>query len=124
MYRAFARRDVGALLANVDENMRVHDRKVHPEAAVYEGREGFLRFAETDWAAFDEVAYEPQDFVEVGDYVVVQIKQRGMGKGSELGVQETIVNVWRLRDGRCVELRNYTTMDEAMAAITGRTDSP
>ena len=123
MYRAFASRDVGALLANVDEGMRVYDRPEHPEAAVYEGREGFLRFAKSDWAAFDEVAYEPQDFLATGDHVVVPIKQRGRGRGSELGVEATIVNVWKLRDGRCVELRNYTTMDEAMAELRGRTDS-
>ena len=87
------------------------------EASVYEGPEGFLRFAETDWAAFDEVSYEPQDFLARGPYVVVPIKQSGRGKGSALGVEESIVNVWKLRDGKCVELRNYSTIDEALASL-------
>lgn len=117
MYEAFARRDQATLVSHLDPAMRVYDRPLHPEASVYEGVEGFLRFAVTDWAAFDEVSYEPQDFLARGAYVVVPIKQRGRGKGSALGVEESIVNVWKLRDGRCVELRNYSTLDEALQAI-------
>ena len=117
MYVAFARRDLETLISHLDPAMRVHDRSVHPEASVYEGHEGFLRFAQTDWAAFDDVTYEPQEFVAHGAYVVVPIKQGGRGKGSALGVEESIVNVWKLRDGKCVELRNYSTIDEALAAV-------
>lgn len=117
MYEAFAGGDRATLVSHLDPAMRVYDRPVHPEASVYEGREGFLRFAQTDWGAFDEVSYEPQDFLARGAYVVVPIKQSGRGKGSALGVEESIVNVWKLRAGKCVELRNYSTIDEALAAV-------
>jgi ketosteroid isomerase-like protein len=117
MYTAFARGDRATLLSHLDPAMRVYDRPVHPEASVYEGLEGFLRFAETDWEAFEEVTYEPQDFVAKGAYVVVPITQGGRGKGSALGVEESIVNVWKLRGGKCVELRNYSTMGEALEAV-------
>ncbi len=117
MYEAFARRDRATLVSHLDPAMRVYVRPVHPEASVYEGPEGFLRFAQTDWGAFDEVTYEPQDFVVRGAYVVVPIRQSGRGKGSSLGVEESIVNVWKLRGGKCVELRNYSTIDEALEAV-------
>jgi ketosteroid isomerase-like protein len=117
MYTAFAEGDREALLARIDPAITVHDRPHHPDASVYEGREGFLRFADSDWAAFDEVIYEPQDFVASGDYVIVLITQSGRGKGSEVAIEETIVNLWKLRAGKCVELRIYSTMDEALAAI-------
>jgi hypothetical protein len=68
-------------------------------------------------AAFDEVNYEPQEFLARGPYVVVPIRQSGTGKGSALGVEESIVNVWKLRDGKCIELRNYSTIDEALASL-------
>jgi hypothetical protein len=99
MYDAFARRDRATMVSHLDPEIRVYDRPVHPESSVYEGSEGFLRFAETDWAAFDEVTYEPQEFVAMGEYVIVPIK------------------VWKLRDAKCVELRNYSTIDEALAAV-------
>jgi ketosteroid isomerase-like protein len=117
MYDAFASHDRETLVSHLDPEMRVYDRAVHPDATVYEGADGFLRFAETDWDAFDEVRYEPQDFVAHGAYVVVPIKQGGRVKGSAHGVEESIVNVWKLRQGRCVELRNYSTMGEALEAI-------
>jgi ketosteroid isomerase-like protein len=119
MYAAFASRDRATLLLHLDAAIRVYDRSVHPEASVWEGRQGFLRFAETDWEAFEEVTYEPQDFVARGAYVVVPIKQGGRGKGSALGVEERIVNVWKLRGGKCVELRNYSTIEEALEAVAG-----
>jgi len=117
MYAAFARHDEEALVAYVDPAVTVHDRHEHPEASVYEGRDGFLRFTRTDRAAFDEVRYEPKEFIERGPYVIVPITQRGRGKGSAVGIEESIVNVWRLRDGRCVELRIYSTLDEALSSI-------
>jgi ketosteroid isomerase-like protein len=117
MYEAFGRHDQETLVSHLDPSMRVHDRPLHPEASVYEGPEGFLRFTQTDWAAFDEVTYEPQEFLVRGPYVVVPIKQSGKGKGSALGVEESIVNVWKLRDGKCIELRNYSTLDEALASL-------
>jgi ketosteroid isomerase-like protein len=117
VYEAFARRDRATLSSHVDDEMRVYDRPVHPEASVYKGVEGFLRFTETDWAAFEEVRYEPQDFLARGAYVVVPIRQAGRGRGSALGIEENIVNVWKLRGGKCVELRNYTTLDEALEAV-------
>jgi ketosteroid isomerase-like protein len=114
IYRAFARRDNDALVRYLDPSIRVYDRPFHPDASVYEGREGFLRFSETDWEAFEEVTYEPQDFLANGPYVVVPIKQSGRGKSSALDIDERIVNVWKLRRGKCVELRIFSTIEEAL----------
>jgi ketosteroid isomerase-like protein len=117
IYRAFARRDREALVADLDPSIRIYARPVHPDASVYEGREGFLRFSETDWQAFEDVVYEPQDFLVNGPYVVVPIKQKGRGRSSALGIEETIVNVWRLRRGKCVELRIFSTIEDALEAV-------
>jgi ketosteroid isomerase-like protein len=116
IYSAFARRDRHALVRHIDPSMRVYDRPFHPDASVYEGRQGFLRFSESDWEAFEEVVYEPEDFLTAGPYVVVPIKQSGRGKSSALGVEERIINVWKLSRGRCVELRIFSTLEEALEA--------
>ena len=116
MYRAFARHDRDALIRHLDPSIRVYGRRLHPDASVYEGTEGFLRFSQTDWEAFEEVVYEPQDFLATGPYVVVPIKQSGRGKSSALGIEERIVNVWKLQRGKCVELRIFSTIEEALEA--------
>jgi ketosteroid isomerase-like protein len=117
IYRAFARRDREAMVADLDPSIRIYDRPFHPDASVYEGREGFLRFNETDLEAFEDVVYEPQDFLVNGPYVVVPIKQRGKGKSSAVGIEEGIVNVWKLRRGKCIELRIFSTMEDALEAV-------
>jgi ketosteroid isomerase-like protein len=117
MYRAFARRDREALVADLDPSIRVYDRPSHPDASVYEGREGFLRFSETDWEAFEDVVYEPQDFLVNGPYVVVPIKQSGTGRSSAVGIEEGIVNLWKLRRGKCIELRIFSTIEDALQAV-------
>jgi ketosteroid isomerase-like protein len=117
IYAAFARHDEDELIAHVDPSVTIHDRPEHPEASVYQGHDGFLRFTRTDWAAFYEVSYEPREFIERDPYVIVPITQRGRGKGSAVGIEESIVNVWKLRGGKCIELRIYSTIDEALGAI-------
>jgi ketosteroid isomerase-like protein len=116
IYSAFARRDRDAVVGDLDPSIRVYDRPSHPDASVYEGREGFLRFNETDREAFEEVVYEPQDFLDHGAYVVVPIKQSGRGKSSAVRIEEDIVNVWKLRRGKCVELRIFSTLEDALEA--------
>jgi ketosteroid isomerase-like protein len=117
MYEAFARRDRRAILSHLDPAVRVYDRPVHPDASVHEGPEGFLHFAQTDWDAFEQVAYEPQELIDRGSYVVVPITQRGRGKRSALDIEESIVNVWKLRGGKCLELRIFSTIEEALDAV-------
>lgn len=118
IYAAFVHHDEVELARHADPSMTVHNRPEHPEAsAQYQGHEGFLRFTRTDWAAFDEVRYEPREFVVRGEYVIVPITQRGKGKGSAVGIEDDIVNLWRLRNGKCIELRIYSTMDEALEAV-------
>jgi ketosteroid isomerase-like protein len=117
IYDAFARRDRAAMLAHVDPDVRIHARPHHPDVSVYEGHEGFIRFTDSDWEAFEEVTYEPREFIEKGPYVIVRIRQAGRGKGSDVGIDEQIVNVWKMSAGKCVELRIHSTMDEALEAI-------
>jgi hypothetical protein len=95
IYGAFARRDGDALVRHLDPSIRVYGRPFHPDASVYEGR----------------------DFLANGPYVVVPIEQSGRGKSSAVGIEERIVNVWKLRRGKCVELRMFSTIEEAFEAV-------
>jgi ketosteroid isomerase-like protein len=121
IYDAFARDDLTALLELLDPAIRCYDRPSRPGADVYIGRTGFLRFWQSDREVFESVRYDPREFIEVDDHVVVPIRQTGRGKGSKVPVEEEIVNVWKVRDGRAVELRVYSTKREAFEAVGLRT---
>jgi ketosteroid isomerase-like protein len=117
IYEAFSRGDRAAVLSRADPAIRCYDRPARPDPSVYEGHEGLARFMDTDREVFDEVSYVPRDFIDAGPYVVVPITQSGKGRHSAAKVDERIVNVWRLRGGRCVELRVYSTTAEALDAV-------
>jgi hypothetical protein len=117
IYTAFARGDRAAMLDAADPDIRCYDRPDRPGAAVYVGHEGLLRFSETDRDVFENVRYEPSDFIDAGDSVVVRIRQAGRGKASSVPVEEEIANVWKLRDGKCVEMRVFSTEWEALEAV-------
>jgi ketosteroid isomerase-like protein len=117
IYEAFAAGDLGAILGAADPAIRCYDRPDRPGAGVYTGHDGLLAFRESDREVFENVRYEPSDFIDAGDHVVVRIRQAGRGKASSVPVEEVIANVWRLRDGKCVEVRVYSTEQEALDAV-------
>jgi ketosteroid isomerase-like protein len=117
IYEAYARGDTSAILALVDPGIRFYDRPNRPGATVYEGREGLLRFAQSDQEVFDNMHYEPVEFIDAGEYVLVRNRQTGRGKASGLPVEEEIVNAWKLRAGTPVEMRVFSDEGEARAAL-------
>jgi uncharacterized protein len=117
IYEAYGRGDFAAILDVADPSIRCFDRPGRPGASVYTGHEGLLKFAESDSEVFENVRYEPSDFIATGDYVVVRIRQAGRGKASSVPVEEEIVNVWKLHAGKCIEMRVYSTESEALEAM-------
>jgi uncharacterized protein len=120
IYEAFAVGDLAAILDAADPDIRCYDRPDRPGASVYKGHDGLLEFRESDRDVFENFRYEPSDFIDAGDQVVVRIRQAGRGKASSVPVEEVIANVWTLRAGKCVEVRVYSTEHEALEAVASQ----
>jgi ketosteroid isomerase-like protein len=72
----------------------------------------------TDWlASFDQFHFEPEEFIDAGDDVVVPNRQKGRRKGSGAAVEMTAAWVCTVRNARIARLREYSTKDRALAAI-------
>jgi ketosteroid isomerase-like protein len=85
-----------------------------PETGARRGRDAYLRYGE-DWLeAFDDYVIEADEFVEVGDCVVMGGRVRGSGRTSGVAVDSEAAWVWRLRDGVVVEHRESRTMEDAL----------
>jgi ketosteroid isomerase-like protein len=54
--------------------------------------------------------------LDVDDKVVVVVSMTGRGRGSDVPVEGRFVQVWTLRDGKAVSLRDYATKAEALEA--------
>jgi ketosteroid isomerase-like protein len=66
---------------------------------------------------FAELRWEPQEFVETDERIVVVVRQSGRGRAGGVRVDERVAHVWRLDAGRARELRVYTRREEALEAV-------
>lgn len=92
-----------------------------PDAGVRRGREE-VRDHLYSWAgAFEEFRADPQEFIEVGDCVIVRLVLSGRLQGSGIRVQQPeLVDVFRFRGDTVVEVREYRTTQEALRAAAAR----
>jgi len=113
---AFNRGDLARLLELADPNIEWWDRQDDPGADVHRGHEG-LRKAFAELADLAELHLEPKEFIDAGDYVVVPVRVTGRGQTSGVSFAEDEVQVFRLRDGKITELREYREKGEALEAV-------
>ncbi len=84
--------------------------------SVGRGREVVERYCREYWGTWAEYAVEPQEFIDAGDHVVIEVQERGKGKGSGVPFEETHTQVWTLRDGKLVRWLLFTDRAEALEA--------
>ena len=86
------------------------------EPGTYSGHEGVRRWFDSFYEVMDEISFEPREFHEVGERVVVETTLRARGRSTGLEFGQEAVIVWKLRDGKTIGLEVYPTLEEAMAA--------
>jgi ketosteroid isomerase-like protein len=89
------------------------------EPDTYRGPSGMRRYFESFYEAVDEVRFEPEDFIEVGECIVVPMKVTVRGRGSGAEAAQSLVQVWELRDGLAYRAEVHATLERAMAAARG-----
>jgi ketosteroid isomerase-like protein len=117
-YEAFTTGDPEGVLGFLDPNIDVHDFAEMPDAAVYHGPEGFLAIVANTLQEFDDFRLEATEFMAPDDeHVLVMVRQVARGKESGAEVEAHVVHLWRIRDGRAVELRLFGSQEEALQAL-------
>jgi ketosteroid isomerase-like protein len=115
---AFNRRDLEALSAYADPEVEVHwSRSRGLEAGIYRGEDAAQGFLGTFFEMFDEVTIIPDDFIEVGDHVVVPNRTRLRGRDG-IDVQAHSGPVATLRAGRITRWRLYQEQAEALEVVS------
>ena len=79
----------------------------------YHGVEGFMRFLGRLAAAWESVRWEPEDYVDADDDVVVLIRMVATGKESGIDIEQPMAHLCTLRDGKLV--RHETFWERAAA---------
>jgi ketosteroid isomerase-like protein len=66
--------------------------------------------------SFEDFRADAMEFIDRGEYVVVSLVLRGRGRGSDEEVALPETHVWKMREGKAVEVREYRTIDQALGA--------
>jgi uncharacterized protein len=98
-------------------------RGMHPDIewvtqrfGTYHGHKEVRRFFEETAQPFEEVVYEPEEFFERGDQVVVFVHFRARPVGSQAAIENRIGHVWTMRDGKAVHCQTFRSREEALEA--------
>jgi ketosteroid isomerase-like protein len=86
------------------------------EPATYRGHDGLRRYFESFYEIMDEVRFEPVEFIDAGERVVVPARLVARGRDTGIEAVQQLAFVWTLRDGKGLRLQTYATRAEALEA--------
>jgi uncharacterized protein len=100
----------------VHEDIKVLDHDA-PDQGEYRGHAGVAQWLE-DWgAAWGEWTYEPEQYIDAGDIVVVFIRAMTKGRSSGVELDREDGVVFKLRDGKITHIDYYNDRDQALEAV-------
>jgi uncharacterized protein len=114
---AFENGGVDALLDYIHPEFEVTTSpSLTVEPDTYRGHEGVRRYFDSFYEIMDEVHFVPEEFIAVGDVVVIPVKL--VARGRETGIEATqqIFMAWSARDGKAIGVEAFPTLEEAMEA--------
>jgi ketosteroid isomerase-like protein len=104
------------LLALLDPEVEVHDPPELPGATIHHGHGGYLTQIDNFREAFREVSYEPLEFIELGEQVIVVIRAVGVGTGSGVEGEMIYAQLETWRTGKAVRVQYFLSRDAALEA--------
>ena len=119
-FEAFAAGDFEAAFADYDPRAEWIAAEDEPDSRTYRGIDEIRRFARAladPWTDRFERAVVPQDYIDLGDWILVPTSGRLHGRGS--GIEVDIIETYavRVRDDRIVRVEEYRTTEQAIEAI-------
>lgn len=116
-YAGFLRGDLDAAFAMLDQEIEVYDHdRILDTPKSYRGPQGVLQMAMEAAESFDEHRYEPEEFTDCGDQVLVAVRRKGRGKASGVEVDESQWHVWDFRDGKAIRFSVFVAKEAAVEA--------
>jgi ketosteroid isomerase-like protein len=118
MLEAYSREGAEAVLEFIHPDFH---GEVPPEVSAepdsYDGHEGVRRYFALFSEVIDDLAFEPYEFIEAGDRVLVVSRLSGRGKGSGIPVEMEAYNVGVVRGDKLAAMSAYGSRDAALEAL-------
>jgi ketosteroid isomerase-like protein len=86
------------------------------EPDTYRGLDGVRRYFASFYEAMDRVNFDAEEFIPVGDLVVVASILRTRGRTTGIETEQRVALVYELRDGKAYRITVHASVDEALEA--------
>jgi hypothetical protein len=107
----------GRALDMFDPEMSMLESKTLPGAASAHGIGAVQKYMESFANYWDEIRFEPQEYIDAGEQVVVIARLVGRGKTSGVEVTRTWAYLWTLRERKALRMVGYADRAQAFEAV-------
>jgi ketosteroid isomerase-like protein len=115
LYGDWQRGDPG--LDKFDPEISMVESEALPGAASAHGIEAVERYMRSFAKHWGQISFEPQEYIDAGDQVVVVARLIGQGKKSGIEVTRTWAYVWTFRERKVLRMVGYADRAEALKAV-------
>jgi ketosteroid isomerase-like protein len=101
----------------LDPEITMIESSTIPGATSAYGIDAVRRYMASFANYWDEIRFEPQEYIDAGERVIVVARLVGRGKASGVDVNRVWAYVWTLRDGKALRMEGFANRDEALKAV-------
>jgi len=117
LYDLVRRGDVAGLVEIISPQFELHENVLAPDAAVYHGPDGLKKWLDAGSEAFSDFRFEPERFVERGDWIFAPVHSYGRGKGSGAPFDARYITAFKVEHGKVAFAASYEALSDALKAV-------
>jgi ketosteroid isomerase-like protein len=121
VYAAANRRDFDVVLVGLDPGFEYRpsaDLRPPDLEPVFHGHDGYLKLWRYWLEAFEDIHWEPEEILDLGETLIVTTQQKGRGSGSGVAVSEPVFQVFHMRDGLVLRQSDFLDRSQALDAAS------
>lgn len=116
-FEAFARGDFDSMLSQMHPDVEWWTVDDFIDPGPYRGHEGVRRLIDVFTDIFEDYTVEAEDFRDLGDKVIVPVRQWGRGRESGVEIDLRFVLVFTVQGGKTLRVESYYDEEKALEAV-------
>jgi ketosteroid isomerase-like protein len=116
IYASWEAGDFTVGLSNFERNVTLVIDRATLDGGVFVGADGVRRYMTSFLQAWESLTISAESFKDVGDTVLVEVKQTGIGQDSRVPVDHNYFQLWTFRGGKVIRLETIMREAEALEA--------
>ena len=116
IYASWEAGDFTVGLSTFERNVTLVIDRATLDGGVFVGADGVRRYMTSFLQAWESLTISAESFKDVGDTVLVEVKQTGIGQDSRVPVDHKYFQLWTFRGGKVIRLETIMREADALEA--------